>query len=192
MSLRYRRLIFPVAAVGVTLVLASTLSPVLSPVLFAMLLAVVLNPVVEAAGRFQLPRVATVSILYVVFVLFGIVVAAGVGGQVQLLGTALVGEPFHGDLDGNGLIELDVRDENTGELLDEFEDRDGNAQWDGGALFRFKSWVDQARGRLAGGVWGTAVEELGNNLLDLLEKVAVPATAMLGKGLERVARWAGL
>ena len=68
MILRVRRVVFPVLAVAAVLLLASTVSAVLSPVLFAVLLAVILNPVVNAAERIQLPRVLSVSLLYVALI----------------------------------------------------------------------------------------------------------------------------
>lgn len=187
MTFRYRRVIFPVAAVVAVLLLASTLSPVLSPVLFAMLLAVILNPAVEAAQRFRMPRVATVAILYVLIILGVVASGTGLGRQFTALSQALVGEAFYGDLDGNGLINLgdDVARQ------DEFDDRNGNGVWDGGALVSLKRLINRERSRFAVGVWGDVVNEVGSGVLDLLGRLAAPATGMIASGLDTVAQWAG-
>jgi predicted PurR-regulated permease PerM len=187
MNIRVRRIVFPVAAVVATLVLASTLSPVLSPVLFAALLAVILNPVVEAAARFRLPRVATVSLLYVVILIGTAISGAAISGQFTELVEVLRGEQFHADYDGNNLINL--ADGPLGE--DEFDDRNGNGVWDGGALIALRQWINQQRSRFAHGVWGDVMDDLGSSALDLLERMWLPATGMLATGLEKVSTWAG-
>ncbi len=187
MTLRYRRIVFPILLATVILVLASTLSEVVSPVLFAMILAVILNPAVDAAGRFKLPRVATVSILYVALVLLVFVATAGVSGQFRALGRALQGEEFHGDLDGNGLVTLSLGPGMRGEFID----LNGNGRWDGGALISLKGLVNSERTRLPDGVWGDALDDLGRGVLDLLDKLGGPATGVLSSGIESAAVQAG-
>lgn len=187
MTSRLRRVAFPVVVLVAALVLASTLSPVLSPVFFAILLAVILNPLVEAAGRLRLPRVVTVSVLYVLLVLLVVLVGSAVKGQFASLGRALVGEPFYGDLDGDGLIDLAQA---PGER-DEFDDRNGNGVWDGGALYVLRSQIEHERSRLATGPLEDLVDEVGTAALDIVERLAVPATSTLAEGLDRLAAWAG-
>lgn len=187
MNVRVRRIVFPVAAVVFALLLASTLSPVLSPVFFAALLAVILNPVVDAAARFRLPRVVTVSLLYVAILIGAALSGAAISGQFTELVEVLSGEEFHADYDGNNLINL--AEDPTGQ--DEFDDRNGNGVWDGGALVALRQWINQQRTRFAHGVWGDVIDDLGNSALDLLDKLWVPATAMMATGLDRVANWAG-
>lgn len=187
MTLRYRRIVFPILLATVILVLASTLSEVVSPVLFAMILAVILNPLVDAAGRFKLPRVATVSILYVALVLVVFVSTAGVSGQFRALGRALQGEEFHGDLDGNGLVTLSLGPGMRGEFID----LNANGRWDGGALISLKALVNSERTRLPDGVWGDALDDLGRGVLDMLDKLAGPATGVLSSGIESAAVQAG-
>lgn len=187
MTLRYRRIVFPILLATVALVLASTLSDVISPVLFAMILAVILNPLVDAAGRFRLPRVATVAILYMALVLLVFVSASGVSGQFSALGRALQGEEFHGDLDGNGLVTLALA---PGQRA-EFTDRNANGRWDGGALIALKALVNSERTRLPEGVWGDALDDLGRGVLDLLDKLTGPATGVLSSGIESAAIQAG-
>ncbi len=187
MSIRYRRIAFPVVAVVVALFLASNLSPVLSPVFMAALLAVILNPVVEAAARFRFPRVVTVSLLYVVILIGAALTTAAISTQFTQLVDVLRGEQFHADYDGNNLINL--ADGPNGQ--DEFDDRNGDGEWDGGALVALRQWIDEQRTRFAHGVWGGVVDELGNSALDLLERMWVPATSMMATGLDRLASWAG-
>ena len=175
MNLRVRRIVFPVAAVVAVFLLASTLSPVLSPVMFAALLAVILNPVVDAAARFRLPRVVTVSLLYVALLIGLALGTAAVGSQFTELVDVLRGEEFYADYDGDNLINLAT---GPGQR-DEFDDRNGNGAWDGGALVALRQWINLQRSRFAEGVWGDVVDQLGNSALDLLEKMWVPATAML-------------
>jgi predicted PurR-regulated permease PerM len=187
MNTRARRIVFPVAAVVLVLVLASTLSPVLSPVLFAALLAVILNPVVDAAARFRLPRVATVSLLYVAILIGASLSGAAISSQFTELVDVLSGETLHGDYDGNGLVNL--ADSPAGQ--DEFDDRNGNGAWDGGALVALREWINQQRTRSADGIWGEVIDDLGGSAIDLLEKMWVPTTAMIAKGLDKLANWAG-
>lgn len=187
MNLRVRRVVFPILAVAAVLLLASTVSAVLSPVLFAVLLAVILSPVVNAAERIHLPRVLSVSLIYVALVVVLVILASVLNRQFGDLIQALEGEPFHGDLDGNGLINLAA---GPG-AENEFSDLDADGVWDGGALVRLRAWVDAERARLHGSVWGELAHESGDGLLDLLEGLAVPATGMFASGLERLAAWAG-
>jgi len=187
MTSRYRRIVFPILLVTVVLILASTLSGVISPVLFAMILAVILNPLVDAAGRFKLPRVATVAILYVALLLVIFVSASTVSGQFRDLGRALQGEVFHGDLDGNGLVNLAT----SPSQRDEFTDRNHNGLWDGGALVSLKAMVNAERSRLPEGAWGEALDDLGLGVLDLLDKLAGPGTGVLSSGIESAAVRAG-
>jgi predicted PurR-regulated permease PerM len=187
MTARFRRIVFPILLATVVLVLASTLSEVISPVLFAMILAVILNPVVDAAGRFKLPRVATVAILYVALLLIGFFSAAGVSGQFRDLGRELQGEEFFGDLDGNGLVNLAAGPSQR----DEFADLNHNGVWDGGALISLKTLINTERSRLPEGAWGDALDDLGLGMLDLLDKLAGPATGVLSSGIESAAERAG-
>ncbi|MFT7461687.1 MAG: putative PurR-regulated permease PerM [Pseudohongiellaceae bacterium] len=187
MTLRYRRIVFPILLASMILVLASTLSEVVSPVLFAMLLAVILNPLVDAAARFKLPRVATVAMLYMALVLVVILSTAGVSGQFRALGRALQGEEFHGDLDGNGLVTLSL---GPGQRP-EFTDLNANSLWDGGALISLKALVNSERTRLPEGVWGDALDELGRGVLDMLDKLGGPSTGVLASGIESAAVQAG-
>ncbi|GJM20134.1 MAG: hypothetical protein DHS20C15_00490 [Planctomycetota bacterium] len=187
MNVRVRRVVFPVLALAAVLLLASTVSEVLSPVLFAVLLAVILNPVVNAAERIQLPRVLSVSLMYVGLIVLFVFFASMLNRQFGDLIQALEGEPFHGDLDGNGLINL----AGGAGAQNEFSDLDGDGKWDGGALVRLRAWVDAERSRLHGSVWGELAHESGDGLLDVLEGLAVPATGMVASGLERLAEWAG-
>jgi predicted PurR-regulated permease PerM len=187
MNARVRRVVFPVVAVVVVLILARTVSPVLSPVLFAALLAVILNPAVEAAARFRLPRAATVSLLYVIIVLVAAVSTAGLGGQFASLVAALQGEPVFGDHDGNGVIELVA----APGAPPEFDDQDGDGVYDAGALAALRVWITVQRERFSEGMLGGVVDELGQSSLDLLEKMWVPATEMLTSGIDRLVVWAG-
>ena len=187
MNTRLRRVVFPIAAVVLVLVLASTLSPVLSPVLFAALLAVILNPVVDASARFGLPRVATVSLLYVTILIGASLSGAIISSQFTELVDVLSGEKLHGDYDGNHLINL----ADSPGAQDEFDDRNGNGVWDGGALVALREWINQQRIHFADGIWGEVIDDLGGSAIDLLEKVWVPATAMTARGLEKLSNWAG-
>ena len=183
----WRRVAFPVLLVAAVLLLASTLSDVLAPVLVAMLLAVILHPLVDRASRFHLPRVVSVSILYVALVLGLLAGGSGIGGQFKALARALQGEEFVGDLDGNGLINRGAGDGSR----DEFRDLNGNLTWDGGALMALTRMVDSERARLPAGTLGEALYKFGGGLLDLFQDMAAPATGMVASGIERAAGWAG-
>ncbi len=187
MTSRWRRIAFPVLAIAAILLFASTLSAVIIPVLVALLLAVILNPVVNAAGRLHLPRVATVSILYVLLllglVLFGLVV----GHQFQQFGPYLSGEPFLGDKDNDGLINL-AREPG---FEDEFTDLNGNGLYDPGALLRLEHWLNTRMVVKAGGVLGDAAEQLRTQAGSLLMQFSQPAGKVMADSLERLQRWVG-
>jgi hypothetical protein len=135
LTARWRRLAFPVLAIAGVMLLFSALSEVLNPVLIAVLLAVILNPVVNAAGRFGTPRVLTVSLLYVLLLVGMTLTSSIVVRQFAQLGRALAGEPFHGDLDDNGLIELAAGPEGR----PEFDDLDHDGEYDPGALLSWRT-----------------------------------------------------
>lgn len=187
MTVRWRRVAFPVLLVGAVLLLASTFSAVLSPVLVAMLLAVILHPLVDRASRFHLPRVVSVSILYVALVLSLLAGVSGVGGQFKALGQALRGEEFFGDLDGDGLVGL----ARAGGDRNEFHDLNGNGEWDGGALMALTRMVDRERSRLPGGPVGQGLYEFGGGVLDLFEQLAGTGPGVVGSSIEQLAGWAG-
>jgi len=135
LTARWRRLAFPVLAIAGVMLLFSALSEVLNPVLIAVLLAVILNPVVNAAGRMGTPRVLTVSLLYVLLLVGMTLTGSVLVRQFTQLGRALAGEPFHGDLDDNGLIE---RSEATGQIAERFGlfDENGSGVLNGAELIR--------------------------------------------------------
>jgi len=187
LTARWRRVAFPVLALALILLLASTLSSVINPVLVAVLLAVILNPVVNAASRLNLPRVVTVSILYAVLLVAAVLFAAVVVKQFQELGRALSGEPFHGDYDGNGLIELGSASAGR----DEFDDQNGNGAYDAGALLRLKNWLDTRIASRADGVLGGALDQVRTQAVDMLSQFAKPAGDMIGQSVSRAAAWAG-
>jgi len=187
MTAPWRRVAFPVLALAAVLLLASTFSAVLAPVLVAILLAVVLHPVVDRASRFHLPRVVSVSILYVVLVVLTLAGVAGVGGQFKALGQELRGEEFFGDLDGDGRI----GQAGAPGARDEFHDLNGNGQWDGGALMALTVLVDHERMLLPDGPVGQGLYEAGGALLDVFGDLAGPAAGMLATGLEQLSQWAG-
>jgi len=187
LTARWRRVAFPVLALALVLLFASTLSSVINPVLVAVLIAVILNPVVNAATRFHLPRVITVSLLYALLLLAAILFAAVVIKQFQELGRALSGEPFHGDYDGNGLIELG----SAAGGRDEFDDQNGNGVYDAGALVRLKGWLDTRIASRADGLLGATLDQVRTQTVDMLSQFAKPAGDMIGQSVERVAAWAG-
>ena len=184
---RWRRLAFPVLAIAGVLLLFSALSEVLNPVLIAVLLAVILNPVVNAAGRFGTPRVLTVSLLYVLLLVGMTLTSSIVVRQFAQLGRALAGEPFHGDLDDNGLIELAAGPEGR----PEFDDLDHDGEYDPGALLKLENWVNRKISPTATGPWGAALDDLRTQLVSMLGSLARPAGDMIAKGIEHVADWAG-
>jgi predicted PurR-regulated permease PerM len=186
LTARWRRFAFPVLALALVTLLASTLSSVLNPVLVAVLLAVILNPVVNAAARLNLPRVVTVSLLYALLLVGSVLFAAVVVRQFQELGRALSGEPFHGDFDGNGLIELGAPGER-----DEFDDQNGNGVYDAGALLRLKNWLDTRIASSADGYLGSALDQVRTQAVGMLSQFAKPAGDMIGDSVGRVAEWAG-
>jgi len=208
---RWRRIAFPILAVLGVLLLAWTLSTVINPVLIAVLLAVILNPVVNAASRFRMPRVLTVSILYVLLALGVSVFVAVLGKQFTELGRALSGEPLYGegerlgDLDGDGLIEL-MADPATvlaypmgppreadgsilPENLKEFEDKDGDGQYDAGLLVKLKNWLE-VQG-MPQGPMGDVAESLRGQGVETLTSLARPASTVIAEGIDSVANWAG-
>lgn len=202
---RWRRIAFPILAVLIVLLLAWTLSTVINPVLIAVLLAVILNPVVNAASRFRMPRVLTVSILYVLLAVGVSVFAAVLGRQFTELGRALSGEPFYGDLDNNGIIEL-LADHDAvlanplgpapgpdglipDASLAEFEDKDGDGEYDAGLLLKLKNWLE-AQGMPQGPV-GDVLESLRGQGVETLASLAKPASTVISQGIESVAAWAG-
>jgi len=208
---RWRRVAFPILAVLGVLLLAWTLSTVINPVLIAVLLAVILNPVVNAAARFRMPRVLTVSILYVLLALGASVFVAVLGKQFTELGRALSGEPLYGegerlgDLDGDGLIELMADPalvlpypmgpprEADGSILPdnlkEFEDKDGDGQYDAGLLVKLKNWLE-VQG-MPQGPLGDVAESLRGQGVETLTSLARPASTVIAEGIDSVAAWAG-
>lgn len=187
LTARWRRLAFPVLALAGILLLFSALSEVINPVLIAVLLAVLLNPLVNAAGRFGLPRVLSVSLLYVLLLLGLSVAGSVVLRQFTELGRALAGEPFLGDLDDDGLIELAAGPEER----DEFTDLDRDGEYDAGALLKLEGFVNRTMARTATGPLGDALDEVRAQLVGMLGTLARPAGDMIARGLENVAAWAG-
>ncbi|MBM3985046.1 MAG: AI-2E family transporter [Planctomycetes bacterium] len=183
---RWRRLAFPVLALAGVLLLFSALSEVLNPVLVAVLLAVLLNPVVNAAARFGLPRVLTVSLLYVLLLLGLTLAGSIVLRQFTELGRALAGEPFHADFDDDGLIEALSADGRP-----EFEDLDRDGEHDPGALLRLEGFVNRTMSRNATGPWGETLDEVRAQLVGMLGSLARPAGDMIARGIDGVATWAG-
>ena len=187
LTARVRRLAFPVLAIAGVLLLFAALSEVINPVLIAVLLAVILNPAVNAASRFGLPRVLTVSLLYLLLLLGLTLAGSVVLRQFAELGRALSGEPFHGDLDDNGLIELSSGPEG----LPEFEDQDRDGMYDAGALLKLESWVNRKMAHTASGPFGEALDEVRGHLVSMLGSLARPAGDMIARGIDTVAAWAG-
>jgi predicted PurR-regulated permease PerM len=187
MTSRWRRVAFPVLALAVILLLASTLSSVINPVLIAVLLAVILNPVVHAASRFRMPRVVTVAVLYVLLGLGVVLLGTVLSRQFQELGRALGGEPFHADYNDNGLIEL----AGPGSERDEFEDLDGNRVYDAGALLRLENWLNAKISRSSHGVLGDLLDSVRSEMVGKIGDLARPAGEMIRQGIERAALWAG-
>jgi predicted PurR-regulated permease PerM len=187
MTSRWRRVAFPVLALAVILLLAYTLSSVINPVLIAVLLAVILNPVVNAASRFRLPRVVTVAVLYVLLGLGVVLLGTVLSRQFQELGRALSGEPLLDDYNDNGLIEL----AGPGVDRDEFEDLDGDGEYDAGALLRLENWLEVKLSRDSGGMLGDLVNSVRAELVGKIGDLARPAGEMIRQGIEQAARWAG-
>lgn len=187
LTARWRRLAFPVLALAGILLLFSALSEVINPVLIAVLLAVLLNPLVHLAGRFGLPRVLSVSLLYVLLLLGLSVAGSVVLRQFTELGRALAGEPFLGDFDDDGLIELAA----APEARDEFLDLDDDGEYDAGALLKLEGFVNRTMARTATGPLGEALDQVRAQLVGMLGTLARPAGDMIGRGLENVAAWAG-
>ena len=184
---RWRRIAFPVLALAGILLLFSALSAVINPVLIAVLLAVVLNPVVNVAGRLGLPRVVTVSLLYVLLLLGLTLAGSIVLKQFAQLGRALAGEPFHGDFNDNGLID-------AGMLPDgrvEFDDLDHDGVYDRGALLALEGFVNRSLAQTATGPFGAALDDMRGQLVSILGSLARPAGDMIAKGITSVAEWAG-
>jgi predicted PurR-regulated permease PerM len=152
-----------------------------------MLLAVILNPVVNAGARFRLPRVATVSILYVVLILGLTLGTMVLMRQFSDLGRALSGEPFLGDFDNNGLIEL--AEGTAGQ--DEFEDLNRNGVYDAGLLKQLEISINMRMAASRGGVLGDTLEEVRRQLGNVLADFGQPAGDMIADGIEQVANWAG-
>lgn len=202
---RWRRIAFPILAALCVLLLAWKLSSVINPVLIAVLLAVILNPLVNAAARFRLPRILTVSILYVLLAVGVFVFVAVLGRQFGALGRALSGEPFYGDLDNDGVIELLADPEAVAEnpfltgmgpdgttspgSLAEFEDKDGDGVYDAGLLLKLKNWLDAQV--VPQGPLGDVFESLRGQGVETLAGLAKPASTVIGQGIERIALWAG-
>jgi len=187
LTARWRRLAFPVLALAGILLLFAALSEVINPVLIAVLLAVLLNPLVNAAGRFGLPRVLSVSLLYVLLLLGLTLAGSVVLRQFTELGRALAGEPFLGDFDDDGLIELAAQ---PGER-DEFVDQDRDGEYDAGALLKLEGFVNRTMARTASGPWGGTLDEVRVQLVGMLGTLARPAGDMIARGIENVAAWAG-
>jgi predicted PurR-regulated permease PerM len=187
LTARWRRLAFPVLAIAGILLLFSAVSSVLNPLLVAMLLAVILNPVVNAASRFGLPRVVTVSALYVLLLLVLTLTGSVVARQFAELGRALAGEPFHGDLDDNGLIERTAGPDS----LPEFDDLDRDGEYDPGAMLKLQNWLNRKISSTTSGPWDEALDEVRAQLGAMLGTLARPAGEMIASGLEQVAAWAG-
>ncbi len=189
---RWRRVAFPVLALAAILLLASTLSSVINPVLVAVLLAVILNPVVNVAGRFGLPRVASVTVLYVVLLLVLVLFASVLGRQFQELGRALAGEPFHADSNGNGLIELAGQPLGRQPVeVDEFDDLNGSGAYDAGALLRLENWLNRQLATGGSGVLGETYDTVRTQVLGGLGDIARPASEMIARGVDYVTEWAG-
>jgi predicted PurR-regulated permease PerM len=194
MTARWRRIAFPILALGAVLLLASTLSSVINPVLIAVLLAVILNPVVQAASRFRLPRVVTVGVLYVLLALVVGLLSTVLSGQFQELARALSGEPFHADYNDSGLIELagqPVPHTDTVAERDEVDDLNGNGIHDPGALLRLENWLNTQIGRAESGVLGPMFDSVRSELVGTVGNLARPASEMIREGLEQIAVWAG-
>ena len=187
LTARWRRFAFPVLAVAAVLLLASRLSSVVTPVLVAMILAVILNPLVEAAARARIPRVVSVSLLYVLLALGLTVFASVVTKQFAELARALSGEPFYGDLNDDGLISLGAGP--SGE--NEFEDLNRNGEYDAGALLRLENLVNVSMARSSWGPLDGVRNEVRTQFVSLLGDLARPAGEMVGQGVEEVAAWAG-
>jgi predicted PurR-regulated permease PerM len=187
LTARWRRLAFPVLALAGVLLLFSALSEVLNPVLVAVLAAVILNPVVNAASRFGLARVVTVSLLYLVLLVALTLAGSIVVHQFAQLGRALAGEPFHGDFNGNGLIDLQPGPD--GRM--EFDDLNHDGQYDPGALLQLESWVNRKMARTTAGPFAAGFDEARSQLVGALGSLARPAGEMIAKAIEGVAAWAG-
>jgi len=187
MIARWRRIAFPVLALLAILLLASTLSSVLNPVLIAVLFAVLLNPVVNLAGRAGLPRVVTVALLYVALALTVVWASNVLGRQFEQLVRALSGERLIEDYDNNGLIEL----AGPGVERDEFEDLDGDGQYDPGALLQLENWLDAQLGRSSPGMLGATLDSVRTEILAWMASLARPASEMAQAGYEKVVTWAG-
>jgi len=186
LTTRWRRLAFPVLALAGILLLFSAVSEVINPVLVAVLLAVLLNPVVNAAGRFGFPRVLTVSLLYVLLLLGLTLAGSIVFKQFTELGRALTGEPFLGDFDDDGLIELSSADGRP-----EFVDQNHDGEHNPGALLRLEGFVNRTMSRSANGPWGETLDEVRAQLVGMLGSLARPAGDMIARGIDNVAAWAG-
>ncbi len=187
MITRLRRIAFPILALVIVLLVASTLSSTLSPVLFALLIAVVLNPLVEFAARLRMPRVATVTLLYLGLAFVIVFSATGLSRQFQDLAISLSGEPFLGDLDGDGLITLG----SGPEAQAEFVDLDGDGAYDSGALLELEAWVNSEITRRADGWYGEMLDEARTTTLETLASLARPAGDMIADLLAQGAAWAG-
>jgi len=184
---RWRRVAFPVLAIAAILMFASTLSAVIVPVLIALLLAVILNPVVNAAGRLRLPRVATVSILYVLLLLGLVLSGLAVSAQFRQFGPFLSGETFHEDFNNDGLINLAQGPGGR----DEFEDLNGNGIYDPGALLQLEQWVNNRLSVTAGGVLGDTSEQLRAQFGSLFMQFAQPTGDLIAEGIRRLQAWMG-
>ncbi len=188
MTPRWRRVAFPVLALVVILILASTLSSVLTPVAVAVLLAVIVNPLVGVVARFGLPRTATVILLYVMFGLVLALTASTITSQFQQLARDLGGEPFYGDKNGDGLINLAIGHASEAE----FEDLDGDGAYDAGSLVALEQWVNRQLSQ-RGVLFSTSstLDELRVSLLESMGAFARPASDVLSHFVDRLAGWAG-
>ena len=184
---RWRRIAFPVLALLAILLLASTLSSVLNPVLIAVLLAVVLNPVVNLAARLGLPRAVTVALLYVGLALAVVVASTVLGRQFSQLVRALSGERLLEDYDDDGLIEP----AGPGAEREEFEDLDGDGEYDAGALLQLENWLDMQLGQSSAGVFGATLDTVRTELLASVASLVRPASELAQAGYESVMSWAG-
>ncbi|MGQ0552075.1 MAG: AI-2E family transporter [Planctomycetota bacterium] len=186
MNSSWRPLAFPVLALAAVLLLAWTLSEVLNPVLIAVLIAVILNPVVNLASRFRLPRIATVAVLYILLAVglatFGSVMVK----QFGQLGQALAGEPFLGDKNGNGLVDV-----TSGADDAEYVDLNANGVYDAGALLRLENWLDGRMAVSTGGAFDDALESLRTQVMSFVRELARPAGELIRQLLQQVAQFAG-
>ncbi len=180
MTIRWRKVAFPLLVVAAILIFARSLSPVLTPVLLAALAAVVLNPVVDFAARLGMPRVATVILLYVVAGFLVAVAGSGLVGQFEALRNALQGEPL-----------LLVSPDGLVDHPDEFIDLNGNGEFDPGALKRLEGWVTTQLDDSDSDFLGSTVDELRQSFLKLLGDFARPAGEVVGQMVDSLTQWAG-